>query len=292
MVAAAALLLTALRFAWPPGAAAQVELTDERSVGDDRRTIVMTMKLQVEPDAGTDRVVVRLSDARLVSVDGSAPGDIDPGDTLLAVGRVMKCITPTMVVGRDGRYLGTRDLDQLARAVLAAAGLPPLPMGGEAFSQLLGDVAAEDWSTWVGAWLGSTLEPGEGEDSERNMQLGGATVPVRLSRRGLTPSEANGRTRLEASAVYPSDAVRKSTQGLLIDMARDAKELGDSPEISMRFIETAKFSPLTVTLTTELETSTMRPLVAERLRTFSAVKGRHKVEGRERRVHRFTWSAE
>jgi hypothetical protein len=265
MLVLGVLLAAGLRFAWPAHAEAQVELTDVRSVGDERRTIVMTMRLSVEPDAGTDRVVVRLSDSRLKSIDGSSPGDTDPAHTLLAVGRVMKHITPTMVISRDGRYLDTRDVDRLARDVLGSVGLPSLPVGSDAFANLLSDIAVEDWSTWVGAWLG----------------------------KGQASDDPSAHARLTASAVSSSDAVRTYTQGFLIDMAREAKELGDNdPVASMRFLETAVYSPMTTTLTVELETATMRPLFAERTRTFSAVKGKHKVEGRERRTHRFTWAAE
>jgi hypothetical protein len=122
------------------------------------------------------------------------------------------------------------------------------------------------------------------------MRLNDQQVPVVLTRRGLAPSAPEALTRLEASAVYPSEAVRLYTRGFLIDLAREAKELGDDdPVASQRFIEKARYSPLTVTLTAELESATMRPLFAERTRTFSAVHGRHKVEGRERRTHRFTW---
>lgn len=290
MIVASALVATALRFAWPAGAEARVELRDERAVGEESRTIVLTMRLRVAPDAAADRVVVRLSDARVVSIDGASPGDIDPSHTLLDVSRVMKSLTPTMVVSRDGRYLEIRDLDRLTREVLAAAGLPELPGGMEAFSSLLSDVAAEDWGTWVGAWLGEPLAPGESTETEREMRLRGARVPVRVTRRGLVPTAPKGCTRLEASAVYPSESVRQYTQGFLIDMAREAKELGDNdPVASVRFIEKARFSPVTETLTVELETATMRPFVAERSRSFTAVKGRHKVEGSERRTHRFTW---
>lgn len=293
MVVLGGLIVAALNFAWPAHAEARVELTDERSVGDERRTVVMTMRLRVEPDGQSDRLVVRLSDAKLVSLDGVSPGDTDPAHTLAAVGRVMKCITPTMVVGHDGRYLETRDLDALARGVLGAVGLPSLPAGSEAFSQLLSDEAAEDWSTWVGSWLGNQPAAGEWTETERDMQLRGATVPVRLTRRGLTPSAPDGRTRLEASAVYPSESVRQYTRGFLIDMAREARELGDDdPVASVRFLENAQYSPLTTTLTVELETATMRPLFAERTRSFAAAKGKHKVEGREKRTHRFTWVAD
>lgn len=250
-----------LRFNWPAGSDAIVELTDERSVGDHARTIVMTMRLHVEPDGATGRVVVRLSDAKLVSIDGASPGSTDPSHTLLAVGRVMQSFTPTMVIAPDGRFVETRDLDRLIPEVLSAAGFPEPPSGLDAvFARFLDDIAAEDWSTWVGAWLGKQLAPGT-------------------------------RTRLEASLVYPSEAVRLYTQGFLVDLAREARELGDrDPVASQRFIEKARYSPLTVTLTAELETETMRPVFAERKRSFSAVQGKHEVHGVERRTHRFVWT--
>jgi len=199
-------------FAWPAHTEAQVELTDERSVGEESRTIVMTM-----------------------------------------------------VISRDGRYLETRDLDRLVHGVLSAVGLPSLPVGSDAFASLLSDVAAEDWSTWVGAWLG------KGEES----------------------NDPHARTRLTASAVDSSDAVRMYTKGFLIDLAREAKESGDNdPVASERVLEKAVYSPMTTTLTAELETATMRTVFAERTRTSSASKGKHKVEGRERRTHRFRWVAD
>ena len=76
-------------------------------------------------------------------------------------------------------------------------------------------------------------------------------------------------------------------------MAREAKELDDfHPDLSLKFLQSATYSPMTQTLAVKLETATMRPVFTERLRTFSASKGRHKVEGRERRAHRFTWIPE
>jgi len=248
-----------LKFNWPIGSDAIVELTDERSVGGEARTIVMTMRLHVEQDGAIDRLVVRLSDAQLVSIDGATPGGTDPSRTLLTVGRVMKRLTPTMVIGADGRFREVRELDRLMPEVLGAAGFPAPPPGLDAvFADFFNDLAAEDWSTWVEAWLGKEVAPGV-------------------------------RAQLEASVVYPSEAVRAYTQGFLIDLARDARELGDDPVASQRFIEKARYSPLTVTLTAELEAATMRPLFAERRRGFSAVQGRHEVNGLERRTHRFTW---
>jgi hypothetical protein len=282
---------TPLRFAWPAHAAAAIQLTDERSVGKENRTVVMTMRLRVAPNAATGRLVLFLSDARLLSIDGATPGETDPSQVLLNVGRVMKAVTPTLVVGPDGRFVEVRDLDRLVRDVMSAVGFPAAPPGA-AFGDILSDAAKEDWGTWVGAWLGDRLAPGETAPSERTMEIDGATVSVRTTRRGLTPSVPTGRRRLEATAVYPSSAVQQSTRGLLIDSARETRELGGDPVATQEFLDGATYSPVTETLTVELDAATMQPFFAEKTRTFSAVNGKHRVDGRERRSHRFVWVAE
>jgi hypothetical protein len=280
-----------LRFAWPVRGDATIELSDERSVGDERRSVVIEMHLHVEPDATSDRLVLRFSDARIVSVDDVPIASVNPAGMRIAVARVMRIATPTILVDRDGRYAESRDLDGVARGVLAAAGFPGMPPGLDSFKNLLRDAASGDWYAWVGAWLGSRLKPGEWTRTESTWELDGTRVPVKAARRGLSSSGAAGRTRLEVQAVYPSESVRRYTGGFLIDMAREAKELGDDDTVaSARFLEHAQFSPVTETLTVDLETATMRPILAERTRTFSAVARGHWVSGSERRAHRFTWS--
>ena len=280
-----------LRFAWPSRGEAIVELTDEREVGGDARSVVIEMRLHVEPDAGSDRVVLSFSDARIVSVDHLEVARADPAGIRVAVARVMKRATPAIVVDREGRFVEARDTERVAREVLAAAGFPGFPSGLESVKGLVRDVAREDWSAWVGSWLGPGLEPGEWTRTESEWDLEGERVAVRATRRGLPSDGAAGRTRLQASATYPSEAVRRYTSGFLVDMARDAKELGnDDTVLSARFLERAQFGPVTETVTVELETATMRPHFAERTRTFSAVARGHWVSGSERRAHRFTWS--
>ena len=255
MTTLAVLAAAALRFGWPEHGDAIVELTDERTVGDTSRTIVLTMRLHVEPDTAADRLVVRLGEAKLVSLDGASASDADPQHTLLAVGRVMKCLTPTMVVGRDGAFLETRDADRMLLNVLQAAGFPAPPPVLDSFKHLLNDVAAEDWSAWVGAWIGNELAPGESNHVEREMDLRGTRVPLRVTRRGLRPTAPHGHTRIEAQAVYPSEAVQHYTAGFLVDLAREAKELDDfHPDLSLRFLRSATYGPMTQTLTVEVET--------------------------------------
>lgn len=254
-----------LRFAWPAHGVARVEVTDERTVGTESRTVVMTMRLHVEPDGTSDRLLVRLSDAKLVSIDGRTPTDADPAPTLLAVGRVMKSVTPTLVVDRDGRFLEARDTARTTQDVFREAGFPSSPPIAELFERFLTGVAAEDWGTWVESWIGQRF----------------------------VPSEPAGRAHLETHAVYPSSAVRAYTSGFLIDLAREAQLLGDEhPEASLRFLESADYGPMKESRTLDVESATMRPLLVERVRTFSATRGSFTVDGRERRAHRFVWEAD
>lgn len=253
-----------LVFAWPAPAEATVELTDYRSVGDDARTIVMTMRLAVRADAGTGRLVVSISGGRLVSIDGTTPGETDPAHVLLASGRLMKAFAPAMIVAADGGFVGLADPDRIAAEMLAAMGAPRAPAGSRAVADVFEQVAREDWNAWAGAWVGMTVTSGEDP----------------------------GRVRLDATAVRDSDAVRASTAGFLIDMAREAQELGDDPATSEKFLASARYSPVTETLRVELDPATMRPFVAVRERTFHAVSGRHRVDGVMRRTHRFAWTAD
>jgi hypothetical protein len=133
----------------------------------------------------------------------------------------------------------------------------------DAFARALDDIASDDWNAWVGAWIGATPPAGN----------------------------AWGRARLDASAIHPSEAVKDYTAGFLIDMAREAEELGDDPVASRKFLAHARYGPMTETFRVELNPATMLPFFAERTRSFYAVNGKHRVDGRERRTHRFTWAA-
>ena len=271
-----------LRFGWKAGDSATVELTDERRIGDTGRSSVMAMRMTVAPDGASDRLVLRFSDRRAISGDDASLG--------AAVARVLARATPSFAVSPAGDFVEGRDLDGTVREVVEASGFPAMPPMLGPFRDLIADLAAEDWYAWVGLWRGPRLDPGEWVQNETEMSFHGRPVRVALTRRGLAPPSDVSRVRVEAVVVYPSDAVQSYTSGLLLDLAIEAKELGDDPEVNERFIRRATFGPVTERLTVELEAATMRPIVVERDRAFWAVAGRHRVDGRERRVHRFDWA--
>jgi len=279
-----------LRFGWRGGDTARVTLTDERRLGGTLRSSGISMRLTVGPDGPTERLVIRFSDRRVASGDQRSIASADPESIGVAVARVLAQATPAFVVTAEGDFVQARDLDATAREVMAASQFPAMPSAPRAFGEVLAELAEEDWSAWVALWRGERLAPGAWLANEATVSFHGEPVRVTLTRRGLEPGAA-GRVRMEAVAVYPSDAVRSYTSGFLLDLAIQAKELGDDPEVNARFLERASFSPVTEKLTVDLEAATMHPLVVERERTFSAVAGKHWVEGRERRVHRFEWEA-
>lgn len=279
----------ALRFAWPERAAAIVELTTERRVGDVALSVVVRSRLDVTPEAPPAHRLLRFSDPTIVSINGvpfaKARRDTEASD----VARVVRAMTPSFVVDDAGRYLEARETDRLIQEVLAAAGLPLPPFGMNAFADLVKDVAISDWQAWVELWIGDTLLPGEWTRLDRVMPLDGALAPAKLVRKGLPPLGGEGRTRLVLEAEYPSDAVRTYTTGVLLDLAVEAERLGDDVLANRKWIESARFSPVEETITAELETATLRPIVVQRVRSFFAENDGFRVEGTERRVHRFEW---
>ncbi|HEX6851668.1 MAG TPA: hypothetical protein VF139_09705 [Candidatus Polarisedimenticolaceae bacterium] len=292
--ALAALVLAAdphvpLRFAWPERAAAIVELTTERRVGEVALSVVVRSRLDVAPEAPPGHRLVRFSKPTIVSIDGvpfaKARTDTEASD----VARVVRSMTPSFVVDDAGRYLEARDADRMIREVLAAVGLPDLPFGMSAFAGLVGEVAPRDWQMWVELWIGDALLPGEWTRLDRVMPFEGALAPVTLIRKRVPPVGGADHTRLLLEAEYPSDAVRTYTTGVLLDLAIEAERLGDDVRANRKWIESARFSPVEETITAELETATLRPIVVERVRSFFAENDGFRVEGTERRVHRFEW---
>lgn len=278
-----------LRFAWPIPSSARVEITDERRLGDERRSTVLELTLTAARDGDSDRTVVRFRDARITRIDGAPADRADPSSVAAAVARVMKRAIPTMVIDRDGSYLESRDLDRVAQELFEAAGVPLPFLARDATRALLTDAAAMDWNAWVGAWLGVQLAQGDWVSQTGETEIDGERVPVKVTRRGLGAGSQPATTRYSLDLLYPSDAVRHYTSGFLVDMARGAGELAEDHVANLRFLEGAVFSPLSETITIELETKTMRPLSVERMRSFQANAGRHQVQGRERRAHRFVW---
>jgi hypothetical protein len=278
-----------LRFAWPERAAAIVELTTERRVGDVALSVVVRSRLDVTPEAPPGYRLLRFSDPAIVAIDGVPFEKALPDTEASDVARVVRALTPSFVVDEAGRYLEARDTDRLIREVLAALELPELPFGMSAFAGLVTEVAPRDWQAWVELWIGDALMPGEWTRLDRVMPFDGALAPVKLVRKGVAPLGGAGRTRLVLEAEYPSYAVRTYTTGLLLDLAVEAERLGDDVRVNQAWIEKAAFSPVEETITAELETATLRPIQVERVHTFFAENDGFRVEGRERRVHRFEW---
>lgn len=292
--ALAALVLAAdphapLRFAWPERAAASVELSTERRVGDVSLSIVVRTRLDVAPEPPPAHRLLRFSNPTIVSIDGVPFGETRKDTEAFDVARVLKAKAPSFTVDATGRYLEARDAERMVREVLAAAGLPLPPFGMNAFADLVSGLATSDWQAWVELWIGDALVPGEWTRLDRVMPFDGALAPVKLVRKGLPPLGGEGRTRLVLEAEYPSDAVRTYTTGVLIDLAVEAERLGDDVRANRKWIEKAAFSPVEEAITVELETATLRPLHVERVRSFFAENEGFRVEGTERRVHRFEW---
>ncbi len=276
-----------LRFAWPVPSSATVDLLVERRVGSTFRSIEVRMRLDALPES-EGRTLVRLHDPRILTIDGVPFARARKDTESYDVARILRAITPSFVVGDGGEYLEDREIGRVVRAVLAEAGFEGRPLAMEAFEELVSRVGPSDWHAWTELWLGSTLAPGDGVRTREIVVFEGDLVPVTIVRKALEPGGA-GRMRLETTAEFPSEAVRSYCVGFLLDLAVAADELGDDVVANRRFANEARFSPVIETVAASLEPKTLRPLEVDRTRSFWAVGGKHTVEGRERRRHRFEW---
>ena len=238
-----------LRFAWPVPATARVEISDERALGDRRRSIVLAATLRADRDGESDQMLLRFEGARLVSIDDVAADRADAGSIARAVAEVMKHALPTMVIARDGSYVESRDLDRVIKEIFESAGVPfPFEIR-DAMQELLTDVAAQEWNSWVTAWVGLRLAPGDWTRESRDVEVAGVTLPAVVTWRALGTGAEVGTSRYELTMIHPSDSVRHYTSGFLVDMARQAGELGEDPVINLQYLKKATFSPLTERIT-------------------------------------------
>lgn len=278
-----------LRFAWPAGSAATVELKTERSIGGTSRSLVLRQRLHVEAAGESGDLLIRATRPRIVAINGAPYASSRRDPVGRDVARVMARILPSFTVSADGEFLDHRDTERTVRAVMEEVGLPFLPFGLSAFEEMVKGVARSDWQAWVELWRGDLLLPGEWTRSDRVVDFEGVPVAVKLIRRGLEPIGGAAHSRFQIEVEYPSPAVRSYTTGFLIDLALDAEELADDVLENREWVDEARFSPVTEIITIEMETATMRPLVVDRARSFFAVHGDHRVDGRERRTQRFQW---
>ena len=199
----------ALRFSWPEGFTARVTGAESRTLSSDAAadTTHSELSYRVRLESASEGARIRYEEFSLPAPDagGLVPLRGVPGLECLA-----DALRPSFVVGADGRFLGTPDLDETVAAVnreldaVHARG-EALPEGSPALpTRFSGDLfrrhAPVEWWPMVEMWAGREIVLGGRYDLElltRMPLLDGATLHMdgELVVSGRRPCEDGGPPR-------------------------------------------------------------------------------------------------
>ncbi|WP_438018388.1 hypothetical protein WMF18_04635 [Sorangium sp. So ce315] len=174
---------------------------------------------------------VHFEDMRFLEIDGkdvAAPGaGSQPGPSL-----GLMATAPVLVVSRDGAYVGVRELGDSAERLLGSplflegpqqvanvAELLPAPQ----MKAMLLTKAGDHWTTWVGAWAGLEIAPGESRDGVEELAFGERQVPMRVRYQHHGPvAGASGLVRVSFTSTLDEETGWRTMRHAIVDIHRDA----------------------------------------------------------------------
>ena len=166
-------------FAWPAPAEVEVKARIEKKGA----VAITTYTARLEPD-GENGYLLTLNDIELVSLNGT-PADDPALAPQLGMVKAMSQLVPVMQVDKDGRYRGPRDLEKTIDKVIA---MMPADMDASTRDQLralfmspqmqaqLQQSSGDLWNSWVGAWTGLDIAPGQPMQTSVPIETLGGTL--------------------------------------------------------------------------------------------------------------------
>jgi hypothetical protein len=292
--AATAETVEPLRFAWP--ASARVKVVERVSTGGPATAVRYDAVLAPHPSSGGS--TLRLENFELVEVAGRDFSGIELPAELQQL-EVMLGLRPTVRISPEGEYVGSENMDEVIENMLMA--LPAKGREGvrRMFSSpelraSLEQASAEFWQTWVGAWTGVSIQPGQTLRSVNEVSVLSSTpVLVPVTMRHLGPAKDHpGAIELQMETVLEGEEFRQSMAGAMAQLFRDAeKSTGTkAPEDVASMLKEAKKVGLFSVVT---DPATLRPVSARSEETTLLVMEeggrREQREKREVREYTFTW---
>jgi hypothetical protein len=146
---------------------------------------------------------------------------------------------PTLVISAEGQAV---DVVGMEEAVERALTMVPNEKGMRdqvrsmlsqpAMVQAMKQRAADFWSAWVGAWVGTDLNAGEERTGTVPMQLPSGSVDSMVTMHHRGPDAGHkGAVRLEMETVLEGEPFRKAMVGMISQMMQAAVTHGNAPDI-------------------------------------------------------------
>lgn len=249
-----------LRFAWPDGATASVQVTSEgqrrASIGDlDWK---MSCEYQLRVKHADDRVI--MSRDGFTGWRGAVPPSAAGG-----AGRFVEMI-PTLVVASDGSFLGIEGQDEARRrmvhAVEASGNIDPamkVLVDGFSSDDGMRAMASDHWALLAELWIDTEVDPEasyEFRGSGPVPQLGGGELEMLGTLRVIEetncppPHEAKRCVRLHAESAPNKEHVHRLLEALMTRVGAEGPRVTafDQSSVSEILLEKATMLPHRLTL--------------------------------------------
>jgi hypothetical protein len=205
-----------------PGKVAVTQMTQK-----DGHTATMRYDLTTKRSADGARMEVRFERFKFVELDGQDARSPEVHASIEEVERMAATI-PTLLVSREGEYVGVDGLDEMIDSLLAwergrkkmdpvkvadLARLMRSPEMKEALSNKCGDY----WRVWVGMWKELRLAPNEKKATTFTMGTAGSEFPATFEHHGPVPGEP-GLVRLSMESVLEGEQAKAALAGILQQM--------------------------------------------------------------------------
>ncbi len=211
-----------IEFGWKAPCEVPVRSFKYRS---DQGSAITRMRLDFQ--ARDDGYRLRLRDVAFETFNGQP---IDSPELRAQLQQILAMTTasmPEFLISREGRYTGIVGLEEMVEALLEQLG-PDVPesvvaaMKQPAMLRQLETSISEYWDTWVEAWDGRAIEPGETIVEQRRLGLleGSMVVNLEVEHLGTLDDDPNLRL-LRTRQVMEGDAAKEMMMAQVRRMAQD-----------------------------------------------------------------------
>jgi hypothetical protein len=191
------------KFDWAPPC--RVPVRELRGDDDDTRRISYVLELTRGPG---DRLELRQRDFKLLELNGedmTTPEHAAQGPGLL----VLDEMVPPLYLNAAGELVGTGPFE---------SDYAKQTGGNRAWPQIE-DLAAEQWRTWVGAWVGWTVAPGQTKDAATTVDTKVAGTLAANDHAEHLGTDAAG-VKLRLTRTLDAEAMRRKNFVILREFAR------------------------------------------------------------------------
>ncbi len=277
-------------FAWP--LPTSVWVTQDSEKGGQRATMRYRVTLSGAND-GEHRA--RLNDFDFLMVSGRDVTSPEAREELAPILAMAQAV-PDMVVDTNGIYLRMDGVDEMVDrivALLASQGESEakqkqllVGMKSPSARAMFEAAGSGYWNTWVGAWVGFDLQPGQESVEEQETSFMGVVLPAVVTKRNLGfVAEHPGHVELFVTTVMEGPS---ATSAFAESMAEFARQSGSPPFPKNELIDMRSVSVVTVVT----DAATLKPLRASQTKTVRIeMEGEGAKEQVERAEYTFDWTA-